>query len=190
MSDRNDDDYDDFESWEVDHALQESKDYRGLLAYRAQRAASRPNDLYAQTTLGEAYLLNQDYESAIVFLAPWHRKYPDLEPFQHLLLDALFALGKDENNFDWVQRPVILRLGPSVLDYCHTYLTPKRKPRTVMDLHSELTLKGYLVFTEEDLLQVLLRDSRFIVSNSEEVCLALVRVTRRADRGKREKRNV
>ncbi len=40
----------------------------------------------------------------------------------------------------------------------------KRKPRSVIELYSELYGHVYLEFTEEDLLERLMRDQRFILA--------------------------
>jgi hypothetical protein len=103
--------------------------------------------------------------------------------FQHVILDALFALGKNENDFDWTEKPVILRMSSDILDACYDFLKPKRKPRPVVELHIEFVMEGYLLFTEEDLFKALVQDQRFIVDNLDEGPLfAEVRVLRKRRR--------
>jgi len=70
------------------------------------------------------------YEKAIGFLGDLHKKYPDDPNIQNSLLDALFAIGKDENAVDWIIKPTVLRLDKDALDYCYNFLRAKRKPRT------------------------------------------------------------
>jgi len=77
--------------------------------------------------LGEAYVLNGEYEKTIEFLSHHHKKHPWNIDFQHVILDALFALGKNENDFDWVEKPVVLRMSDDILDACYHFLKPKRK---------------------------------------------------------------
>jgi len=61
-------------------------------------------------------------------------------------------LGKNENDFDWIERPIILRINETLLDQCYEYLRPKRKPRSIMDICNELILGGgYQDFQEEEL---------------------------------------
>ena len=85
--------------------------------------------------------------------------------FQHVILDALLALGKNENDFDWTGKPVILRMTSYILDACYQFLKPKRKPRSVVELHIEFVMEGYLLFTEKDLFKALVQEQRFIVDN-------------------------
>ena len=158
-----DDDFDDFEDWEPYAELLEKKDYPGLVQYCEQRAIQRLDDLYAQFYLGDAYFLNGEYERAIKFMSEHHRKYPWNEDYQHVILDALYALGKNENDFDWVEKPVILRMSDDIVDSCHKFLKPKRKPRSITEIYLEFVPKGYLLFTEEDLFNALLVDKRFII---------------------------
>ncbi|MCP4366769.1 MAG: tetratricopeptide repeat protein [Deltaproteobacteria bacterium] len=174
-----DDDYDEFEDWEVDHDLLEKKDYQGLLRYRKERAKKFPDDPNAQYHLGEAYVLNGEYEKAILFLSVHHKNDPDNPNFKHVILDALFALGKSENDFKWVRKPKVLRMNQEILDKCYEYLRSKRKPRHIGELYNDFMSDGYLLFKEDDLLKAIVEDKRFIVDNSKDGIFAEVKVTRK-----------
>ncbi len=174
-----DDEFDDIEEWEVHAKLIEKKDYPGLVSYCEKTAKRFPDDPYIQYYLGEAYVLNGEYEKAIQFLTDHHREFPENPDFHYVILDALFAMGKSEDDFDWVERPVILRMSNAILNKCYEFLKPKRKPRSVCDLYNEFIAKGYLLFTEEDLLKALVNDNRFIVDNANEGIFAEVRVARK-----------
>ena len=54
-------------------------------------------------------------------------------------------------------------MGSRVADVCHEYLRPKRKPRSVLDLYTQLAMEAYTAFTEGDLLMFLKSEGRFIV---------------------------
>jgi tetratricopeptide (TPR) repeat protein len=166
----------DFEEWEIDAELRDKEDYPGLVEYCKQRAERFHDDPYAQYYLGEAYVLNGEYEKAIEFLSEHHRRHPDNLDFQYVILDALFALGKTDDDFDWVQRPVILRMSSDILQACYEFLKLKRKPRSVSEIHGRFLLKGYLLFSEEDLLKALSEDGRFIVEDADADLFAKVRV--------------
>lgn len=171
--------FDDFEGWEPLVELREKEDYPGLVRYCKQRAERFTDDPYSQYHLGEAYILNGEPEKAIEFLAEHHRKQPDNPDFQYVILDALFALGKNENDFDWTENPVILRMSNEILDSCYKFLKPKRKPRYVSELHTEFFIKGYLLFSDIELLQNLVNDKRFIVDNIDDGAFAKVQVVRK-----------
>ena len=94
-------DYDEFEDWEPYAQLIEKQDYPSLVRYCEKRAEQRSDDLYAQYNLGHAYVLNGEYKKAIEFMSDHHRKHPWIGDYQYVILDALFALGKDEDNFNW-----------------------------------------------------------------------------------------
>ena len=173
---------DDFESWEPLVEFREKKDYAGLVEYCKHRAERFPNDLYAQFYLGEAYVLNGEYEKAIEFLSHHHRKHPWNIDFQYVILDALFGLGKNENDFDWVEKPVVMRMSDEILDACYNFLKPKRKSRSVLDIHTNFITRDYLLFTENDLFKALTEDDRFIVENVDQGVMAQVRVFRKKDK--------
>ena len=175
-------DEDDSEDWEPLVEFRDKKDYVGLVEYCKHIAKRFPNDLYAQFYLGEAYVLNGEYEKAIEFLSYHHKKHPLNIDFQYVILDALFALGKNENDFDWVKKPLILRMSDEILDACYHFLKPKRKSQSVLEIHTHFITEGYLLFTEDDLFKALIEDERFIVENLDQDVFAKVRIARKKDR--------
>ena len=127
-----------FESWEDIHDFHERRDYEGLVANCEEDVRRCPNDLYAAERLADAYVLNGNYEKAIAFGAKLHCAHPSMSMFTCHILDALFAIGKTEDDFDWAIRPEVLRLDQCVVDGCYQFLRSKRKPRGIADFHLEL----------------------------------------------------
>ena len=169
------DDLHDFEEWELPAELREKEDFPALVEYCKRRAKQQPDDLYSQYDLGDAFVLNGEYENAIEFMSEHHRKHPWNTDYQHVILDALFALGKTEDDFEWLEKPVVLRMSQEIVDTCYEMLKRKRKPRYVIELYTQFIMKGYLLFTEQDLLEALVTDGRFDVQNPDsafwaEVC--------------------
>lgn len=173
------DEYDDFEDWETLVELKDNEDYPGLVEYCKKKAERDPDDPYAQYYLGEAYVLNGEYERAIQFLSKHHKKIPYSTDYQYVILDALFALGKNEDDFEWTEKPIVLRMSREILDTCYEFLKPKKKPRTVVDLYMEFIAKGYLYFKEKDLYKALVEDNRFIVEKTTGIFTAEVRILRK-----------
>ena len=166
----------DVEEWEIDAELRDKENYSGLVEYRKQRSERFHDNPYAKYYLGEAYVLNGEYEKAIEFLSEHHKHQPDNPDYHHVILDALYALGKTEDDFDWLQRPVILRMTAEIVDACYEFLRSKRKPRSVNELFTRFVMEGYLLFTEEDLLIALLEDNRFVVEDADAGLFAEVQV--------------
>ncbi len=157
-----------FESWEIDYELHERQDYAGLVAHYKAVVEWEDGSHHGLFNLGEAYVLNGEPEKAVELLAEPHRQNPDDEEFQHVILGALFALGKDETHFDWVERIPVYRLDDSsFLDRCHAYLRPKRKPRDAEGLRLKVGIDGYCAFSADELLQAIRRDTRFVVEEDE-----------------------
>ncbi|SNS69310.1 hypothetical protein SAMN05446037_101746 [Anaerovirgula multivorans] len=96
------DEYDDMEEWEAEADFFDKRDWKGLVEYRRQKAENHSDAPDYQWSLGEAYVRNKEYEKAISFLGDLHKKYPDDLNIQHSLLDALFAIGKDETVVNWI----------------------------------------------------------------------------------------
>jgi hypothetical protein len=144
--------------------LLDSENYPGLVQHRREVLARDPGDVNAVLALAEAFVLNSQYQDSIAMLTPYYMETPEESLYAHAILDALFAMGKTAQDFSWKSEPLILELTADILDTCHRYLKPKRRPRNVTDLYYLCMPAGYLHFTEEDLLRALKGDGRFIVT--------------------------
>lgn len=171
----------DLEEWEVLQKFHDREDFPRMVAYCQRKVAQHSDDPHWMYHLGNAYVLNEQYEAALEYMARCHGQIPDHPDFHHVILDALFALGRTEDDFEWVEQPDVCRLDRSVLDSLCAYLRPKRKPRTVTELYTQVVLRhGYVAFSDEELLEALLRDPRFLVDSSSGTPLfADVRTVRR-----------
>ncbi len=109
-------------------------DLRGEIAHCLAVLGQRPSDLAVLYYLGRTYLEIGEAEKVIEVIGAGHRAYPRLLDFQDLLLDALFALGKDEADYEWANELRIYRLDQRVLDRCYEYLKRKRRPRYAIEL--------------------------------------------------------
>ncbi|MEZ6096000.1 MAG: hypothetical protein R3C03_17550 [Pirellulaceae bacterium] len=157
----------DIEAWEDHYNFHEAKDYAGLVAYCEVEFKEYPNDLYAADRLANAYVLNGQYQDAIRFSGAMHHEYPTITMFHDHILDALFALGKTENDFEWLVPPTIVRISPEVREACYSALRGKRKPRSACDLRHSLWPEHYIAFTDSELLEYLQCDPRFSVLQDE-----------------------
>lgn len=159
------DEFDGSEDWEEDYYYFNSGNWNGLIKYRERMAKNYPEDSDAQWRLGEAYVLNGEFGKALEFLAKLYYKEPDNINVQHSILDALFGLDRTENDFNWIEKPLILRLNIESIDICYNFIKPKRNPKEINELYIYLMEYGYLTFEEEDLLEAILNDGRFIVND-------------------------
>jgi len=169
----------DFESGVEHQKFLDNEDYPGLVKFCKQRAEKYPDDLYAQYELGDAYVLNGEYTKAIDFITDHHKKYPWNPDYHYVILDALFALGKMEDDFDWIKKPVVLRMSTDIVDTCYEFLKRKRLPRSIIAIYDIFITEGYLLFSGQDLLVALLQDRRFIVDKPEDELFAEVSVIRK-----------
>lgn len=99
-------------------------------------------------------------------LSALHREEPERFEIQELLLDVLFGLGLDENDFRWSQRPRIVRLDRTTRDRILLHLM-RCGPKDVHLLRFELFHREYLCFDEETLAAHLRLDPRFDVSEQD-----------------------
>ena len=181
------DDFEWFDGWcEAHFYLLEQKNYPALVECCEQRLKRDPDDPYAVEALAQAYILNGQPQSTLDLVTPYYEHEPDHPLYQVCVLDALVAMGRGINDFAWRSPPDVLRISDGVLDECHRFLKPKRKPRTVSELYTNFLIKAYLLFSEEELLAELAKDDRFVVRNrhegiSTEVSVARKRTGRQAE---------
>lgn len=162
---RNSAKFDEYEDWEDDYNYFNKEDWNGLVKYREQRAKNYPEDLDVQWQLGEAYVFNNEFKKALKLLEKLYYKDPYDINVKHSILDALFGLDKTENDFNWIEKPMVLRLDLEIIDICYNLLKPKRKPKDIYELYIDLMGYAYLTFQENDLLEAILNDGRFIVED-------------------------
>ncbi len=144
-------------------AYREQGDLRSEISLYQAVLTRRPNDLSVLYCLGRAYLEIGDAEKVIELIGAAHQAYPRLLDFQDLLLDSLFALGKDEADFEWTTELRVFQVDQGVIDRCYEYLKRKRKPRFAEELKAQFLLEGCCRFTGTELVRALAKDERFIV---------------------------
>jgi tetratricopeptide (TPR) repeat protein len=154
----------DFEDWEIEYELIEYEDWNGLILYRQSVLRRHPDSLEAKSALGDAYVRAGEYQKALDYLALLHRENPGITDIQGNILDTLFGLGKNENDFDWIEKPAIFRVNEALINQRYQYLRAKRKPRSIVDIcHTLILGKGCQAFKGEELLSALRVDKRFKV---------------------------
>ncbi len=160
----------DFEEWEGDYQLIQEEDWAGLVELRKQKAEKYPYDIYNQCRYGEALVLNHDFEKALALLTPIYKNNPEHGDVIHSILDALYGLGKTENDFDWIEEPIVLKLNDKTKNICINLLKNKRKPIPFLNIVEHFTLQSYyLTFKENDLYIYLMADISFEFSGDKSV---------------------
>ncbi len=59
-----------------------------------------------------------------------------------------------------------MQLGPEIAQQCYDFLHRKRKPRSMADLRREFEDHTYCAFSDDELLDYLRRDPRFVIASS------------------------
>ena len=165
-----DNDFDnyDIEEWEGDYQLIQEEDWAGLIKLRKQRAEKHPHDLHYQWSYGEALVFNQKFKQALEFLTPIYKREPDYPDVIHSILDALYGLGKTELDFDWIEKPEVLKLNDETKSLCKAFLKNKRKFVSFLSVFEHLIFQSdYLIFKVQDLYEYLKTDLHFEFSGDE-----------------------
>ena len=171
-----------FDLWCERHAnLMEEEDYGQLVQCCRERYDRDHDDTHAVEALAEAYVLNMQNQDAIDLLTPYYMKDSEHPLYAHGILDALLAMCKQIEDFPWKTRPKVLPLTNDVLDTCYEHLKPKRVPRNPVDLYFLFMGSAYLLFSEDDLVEALSADGRFVVTYDR----GLTKISVARKRGKR-----
>jgi hypothetical protein len=152
-----DDTYDP-ESWEGDYELYEKEDWVGLLKLRETDAKKHPSDLYAQQRYAEALNLNKQYAKTLSIITPLYMDNYDVGFGIPEIVDALYGLGKTKEDYDWINRPVVLTLDSDLVQFCVDLLKNRRRAVRITDLYQDLIMKtDYCKFNEPELAEFLLK---------------------------------
>lgn len=157
----------DFEEWEGDYQLIQEEDWVGLVKLRKWKAENNLGDLHYQWRIGEALVFNQEFKQALDLLTPIYNKEPEYSEVIHSILDALYGLEKTENDFDWIEKPTVLKLDDETKNLCKDFLKNKRKPIPFLSIYENLLFQSdYLAFKEIELCAYLKNDEQFEFSGN------------------------
>lgn len=146
------------ESWEGYYELYENEDWVGLLKLCEIDAKKHPSDLYAQQRYADALNLNKKYKEALDFITPLYKDNHDVGFGISEIVDALYGLGKTKEDYDWINRPVILTLDSDTVYFCIDLLKNRRRAVRITDLYQDLIMKAdYCKFNEPELANFLVR---------------------------------
>ncbi len=151
--------------------LYQREDWEELVALRKRILERHPREPYCQLRLAEAYSLAGDPERSLAAAARGHAGDPEDLWLQDAILEALFALGRSEEDFDWrCETPTVLRLDDRLMERVEERL--RRDDRGIDDhpgmvdvglVYYEFQEEGYLPFGPQELLAAVQADPRFVV---------------------------
>jgi tetratricopeptide (TPR) repeat protein len=174
------DEWNDDEYMDLEDKLWAKENFEELIRLYSKQLTDSHDDDFARFSLAQAYFFNDDYEKALNLFHDLHTKSPDDVELIYFIVEALLASGKTDKDFDWVAKPDFLHLNKKVISACYNMLKPGYKACSIDHLYNIFYEQDYLMFTEDQLLAVLERDSRFLVTRpSDSEGQAEVEIARR-----------
>lgn len=150
-----------FEEWEDELFFYDREDWVGLLELQKRRAEKDPTDLQLQEKYAVALNLNKKYAETLKLLEPLYRKNYEFGFGINIIMEALLGLNKTEKDFNWVKKPIILKLDEETINLCIKFLKGKRKPRSVSNIYVHFIVKSdFMYFDEESLAKYLSKFTR------------------------------
>jgi len=158
-----------FEDWEGDSLLYEQRNWAGLLRLRFEKAQRNTTDLYAQQRYAEALILNSRFKDALDFVSPLYRENYECGFGIIEIMDCLIALGKNENDFEWIKKPIIFKCDQDTIDFCVKSIKENGNSFvSAWDLYSNMVMKSdYVNFDEKGLADFLFKHSVTFTSRGD-----------------------
>lgn len=164
-----------------EHDFYDREDWASLVRVRERQLSRHPDDVHVRLSLAEALLLCDEPERALELAAQCHEREPDDPWIEDTVLEALFALGRTEEDFPWRgSAPEVNRLGEELLGRLHERLLVEDEPKELGLLFYELCDEAYTAFDLEELLAALRTDQRFATEHDEGPWTAWVHAARPA----------
>ncbi|NOY68934.1 MAG: hypothetical protein GXP53_05500 [Deltaproteobacteria bacterium] len=160
----NDEPVDPFELVEVVDKLDMDDDFALLIPYLKKTIQKYPLDLFARLELANTYHFAEQDEKALEIFLWLHKKCPQDDMLQSEIVDVLYECGKSVDDFEWVNKPVLVWLDNVLLDYCYKILEPNITRCPIKTLYYFLLNKGKNMFSLNPLTEALENDGRFIVT--------------------------
>lgn len=139
------------------------EDWRELVRVRERQLERHADDVHVRLALAEAHLLAGDPEPALDVAAPCHAEEPDDPWIEDTILEALFALGRTEDDFPWLgETPPVLRLDDRLLDRLHERITADPELEDLAFLYHVVAEEAFTPFGPAELLAALREHPRFV----------------------------
>ena len=143
-------------SFEAETDFFDREDWENLLEFQKSRAEKDPTNLQYQEKYAIALNLNKKYEETLKLLEPLYRENYKFGFGINEIMEALLGLNKTEDDFNWIKKPIILKLDEETINLCVKFLKGKRKPRSISDIYVHFIVKSdFMYFDEESLAKYL-----------------------------------
>ena len=160
------------EGWEREYWIYDKERWDDLVELRKEEAKGSDIGDGDYEELADALVLAKRYEEALTLCIKLYKNNHRNQQIHNLILQILKETNKKETDFDWIERPKVLRLDEDLFQFCKSALQKKRKVnRTMYVLQEALLIKGtYMDFDMDELLEWLKKDSRLkIVENENDI---------------------
>ena len=136
--------YNDLESWERDYELIEKEDWKKLLECRTEDLKTNPFEYYTVQRYLEALNYNKKFNNTIEFVKQMQKDHnEDVENYKHEILDALFGLGLNENDFEWKEKPEVYHLDEILERKMVEFISQKRYGLSINKIYEKLVVSDF-----------------------------------------------
>jgi len=152
-----------------EYELYSREDWAALVRLRERQLSRHPDDVHVRLSLAEAHLLGGEPAQALELASECHRREPDDPWIEDTLLEALFALGRTEEDYPWPgEPPAVHRLDEELLVRIDERLRAEGEPREVGLLFYQLCDEAFTPFDLGELFAALVADPRFVTEGDDD----------------------
>ena len=155
--------------WWFQHLLEDETelidkaDWAGLVRVREADLARDPGSHDLRLLLAVAHARAGSHDRALRHLTRLHRLRPWDELVQDYALESLFASGRTEHDFPWIDPPLVARIEEPYLARLHELMLESDRWWPLFDLMLSTNACAFLTFDDDALLAALEADPRFAI---------------------------
>lgn len=139
-------------------------DFIGLINYKKDLLQDSPTNLNLQYSLGEAYMLNKQYDDALKIFKEIYINNPNDSVAYSAISDIMYLNNLKMEDLEWISDSIFNK-SEVIADFCYDKLARKRKPYPLQFLYDLLKIEGYSSISLIDLNEILNNDGRFDICN-------------------------
>lgn len=160
--------------WEAYDHLHYKGEFEALIEMQKLYVKKHPDQIREKLMLADAYGYAGKHLQALKILKRLHRYDPYDFEFTHAIIECLDKLGKNPKLYDWKREVIIFDTSEEATQWCYTYMQREGVSDNTLHLFLEMDVTGFTRFDEDELLDFLKEDARFMIHEGEDMVDSVV----------------
>ncbi len=149
--------------WNLEDKCYDRKDYEGVVKLREAFCLKYPEDFDAALRLADAYVDNGQFDHALELLTELHEVEPYALDVANVIVTCLLSLDRDIRTYPWIKKPHVFYIDDDMANWCYNLIDKMGRAVDSIDLYIRLEDAGCARFYEDEMLEYLRGDDRFVI---------------------------